>query len=347
MAVLLDWERGTRDGARNQHALDRAARRRSPGPPSEATRRFRLQQVVTGLIVFGPLAGVILAIVDLFGRGVTTLDLVLGLVLFAISGHGVSAGFHRLFTHRSFKAERAVRILLAVAGSLAIEGSVTSWVANHRRHHAYTDRAGDPHSPYQYGTGSRALIRGALHAHIGWLFQSQPTDEARWAPDLRRDPDLVLISRLFPVLAVASLVVPAAIGGIATGTAAGALGGLLWGGLVRVFLLHHATFAVNSACHLWGRRPFITRDADRSTNFALLAIMSMGENWHNLHHSCPTLARHGVERGQLDSTARLIWLLERAGLAWDVRWPEPERLDARRRIVPVDDRLAPGTVWRP
>jgi stearoyl-CoA desaturase (delta-9 desaturase) len=286
---------------------------------------------VTALIVFGPFAATGLAVAGLFGRGVTTLDLVMGVVFFVVSGHGVSAGFHRLLAHRSFKAARAVKIILSVAGSFAIEGSVTSWVANHRRHHAYTDRAGDPHSPYQYGGGSLALVRGAVHAHFGWLFQPQPTDEARWAPDLVRDPDLVLISRLFPLLAVSSLAVPALIGWVATGTAAGALGGLVWGGLVRVFVLHHATFAVNSACHLWGRRPFVTRDADRATNCAPLAVLSLGENWHNLHHSCPTLARHGVDRGQLDSTARLIWLLELVGAVWDVRWPEAARLDLRRR----------------
>ena len=308
-----------------------AGRRDSQAPPDAAPDRFRVQQLVTGLIVFGPLAGVVLALVGLFGRGVTTLDLVLGVVFFVVSGHGVSAGYHRLLAHRAFKAARVVKIILAVAGSMAIEGSVTSWVANHRRHHAYTDRAGDPHSPYQYGTGPRALIRGAVHAHVGWLFQAQPTDESRWAPDLRRDPDLVLISRLFPLLAVSSLALPAGIGWVASGTAAGAVGGLLWGGLVRAFLLHHATFAVNSACHLWGRRPFVTRPADRATNFAPLAVLSMGENWHNLHHSCPTLARYGVERGQLDSTARLIWFLERAGAVWDVHWPERDRLDLRRR----------------
>ena len=332
MAIILESGPVTSPDALGEAAADSAERPAFPASSDQvAPGRVRLQQAITGLIVFGPLVGVVLAVVGLFGRGVTTLDLVLGVVFFAISGHGVSAGFHRLLTHRSFKAARPVKIVLAVAGSLAIEGSVISWVANHRRHHAYTDRPGDPHSPYEYGSGARALFRGALHAHVGWLFQSQPTDESRWAPDLCRDPDLVRISRLFPALAVGSLVAPAVIGWVATGTAAGALGGLVWGGLVRVFVLHHATFGVNSACHLWGRRPFVTRDADRSTNFAPLSVLSMGENWHNLHHSCPTLARHGVDRGQLDSTARLIWFLERVGLVWDVRWPEPERLDLRRR----------------
>ena len=324
----------TSDGpAPRSNEVDRppSDRRSHRVPAGPTAARLRFQQLVTALIVFGPFVGVVLAVVGLFGRGVTPLDLALGVVFFAVSGHGATAGYHRLLAHRSFKAARGVKIILAVAGSLAIEGSVNAWVANHRRHHAFTDQPGDPHSPYQYGTGARALVRGAVHAHVGWLFQAQPTDEARWAPDLVGDPDLVLISRAFPVLAIASLVAPTLIGWAATGTAAGALGGLVWGGLVRVFLLHHATFAVNSACHLWGRRPFVTREADRATNFAPLAVLAMGENWHNLHHSCPTLARHGVERGQLDSTARLIWLLERARLVWDVRWPQPANLDRRRR----------------
>ena len=314
------------------HLSERGALLDDRGPPAPfEPARFQLQQLVTALIVFGPLAGVVFAVVGLFGHGVTTLDLVLGVVFFAVSGHGVTAGYHRMLTHRAFKATRGVKIALAVAGSLAIEGSVIAWVANHRRHHAYSDRDGDPHSPYQYGTGARDVIRGALHAHVGWLFQSQPTDELRWAPDLTRDQDLVVISRAFPFLAIGSLVAPTLIGGAVSGTWSGAFGGLVWGGLVRVFVLHHATFAVNSACHLWGRRPFLTRDSDRAANFAPLAVLSMGENWHNLHHSCPTLARHGVEHGQLDSTARLIWLLERAHLVWDVRWPDPQLLDLRRR----------------
>jgi len=308
----------------------RPARRTEPARPTQPIGQSLTQRAVTVLIVFGPLAGVLIAGAALLGRGVSLLDLVLAVAFFAVAGHGLSTGFHRLFSHRSFKPARWVKITLAVAGSLAFEGSVSGWVANHRRHHAYTDREGDPHSPYAYGTSVWNMARGALHAHIGWLFEGQPTDEARWAPDLLADPDLVLISRLFPVLCVASLAVPTLIGWAITGTLAGAIGGFIWGGLVRVFVLHHSTFAVNSACHIWGTRPFTTRDTDRSTNFAPLAILSMGDNWHNLHHAMPTLARHGVDRGQLDSSARLIWLLERIGAVTDVRWPDPAVL-ARRR----------------
>jgi stearoyl-CoA desaturase (Delta-9 desaturase) len=306
----------------------RAAVETEPAPVDPAPPRS--QQLITALLIVGPPLAVLGLVLGVTSFRVSALDLILLVSFFAVSGHGLSAGFHRMFTHRAFKARRGVKIALALAGSLALEGSVLSWVANHRRHHAYTDREGDPHSPYEYGAGFWCQIRGALHAHIGWLFQSQPAEESRWAPDLVKDGDLVLISRLFPLLGAVSLGAPMLIGWAVTGTWAGALGGLIWGGLFRVFLLHQATFSVNSACHLWGRRPFITREGDRATNFAPLAVLAMGDNWHNLHHSFPSLARHGVDRHQLDSTARLIWILERAGLAWDVKWPVREALDRRR-----------------
>ncbi len=292
------------------------------------------QQVVTAVLILGPMLGIVVMALGIWTPRVTLLDVILAILLFAVSGHGLTAGFHRMFAHRSFKAARWVKVTLATAGSLGIEGSLISWVANHRRHHAYTDTPGDPHSPYEYGTGSTwNQIRGALHAHVGWLFQCQATDEARWAPDLVKDRDIVVISRLFPLFAVISLGLPMLIGWAFTQTWRGALGGLIWGGLVRVFVLHHATYSVNSACHMWGSRPFTTRTNDRSTNFAPLAVLAMGENWHNLHHSFPTLARHGVDRHQLDSTARLIQILQWSGAAWDVRWPVAETLNARRNQV--------------
>jgi len=290
----------------------------------------RTELAVTVAVVFGPLVGVVVAMVWLFGRGVSPLDLVLAVAFYLVSGHGVTAGYHRLFAHRGFVAKRPLKIALAVAGSLAFEGGLVSWVANHRRHHAYTDRSGDPHSPYAVDDDHHGGLRGAVHAHVGWLFLRQPTDVERWAPDLVSDPDLVLVSRLFPVLCLVSLGLPALLGFALTGTGAGALGAFVWAGLARVFVLQHATFAVNSACHLWGKRPFRTRQGDRSTNLAPLALLSMGESWHNAHHANPRLARHGVDKGQLDSTARLIKLLERTGLASGVHWPTAALLDPRR-----------------
>jgi stearoyl-CoA desaturase (delta-9 desaturase) len=297
--------------------------------------------VVTALILFGPLAGVVIAAVSLFGRGVTILDLGLGVFFYAVTGHGLSVGYHRMCAHRACKPTRGAKIALAVAGSMGFEGALVGWVAIHRRHHAFTDRPGDPHSPHLHGNSTADRIRGAFHAHIGWLFRQQPTEIARWAPDLAADPDLVRISSMFPLFCVVSLALPTAIGWAVTGTYAGALGGLVWGGLVRVFVLQHSTFAVNSACHIWGRRPFKTRVEDRATNFAPLAVLAMGDNWHNLHHSNPRFARHGVERHQIDSTARVIRLLELAGLVSDVRWPTPASLQARRvdaaAAEPADD----------
>jgi stearoyl-CoA desaturase (delta-9 desaturase) len=320
----------TDDGACEKDHISSPNRSAEPvgAPPIQ-----RKQQIITAILVVAPLLGVVAAALGVIGPKLTLVDVVLAVGFYVVSGHGLTAGFHRMLTHRSFKATRWVKITLAIAGSLGMEGSVISWVANHRRHHAYTDKEGDPHSPYEYGRGAWSQIRGAVHAHVGWLFQAQRTEEERWAPDLVKDRDLVAISRLFPLLGIISLSLPMLIGWAITGTWVGALGGFIWGGLIRVFVLHHATFSVNSVCHLWGNRPFTTRSDDRSTNFAPLALLAMGENWHNLHHSFPTLARHGVDRHQLDSTARLIWILQRAGAVWDVKWPVADVLDRHRCAV--------------
>lgn len=299
------------------------------GSGGAAGRRW--QAVVTGLILFGPLAGTVVAIVSLFGHGVDALDLVLGVAFYLVSGHGVTAGYHRLLAHRGYVARRWTRIALCVAGSLAFEGSPISWVALHRRHHAYTDIEGDPHSPHLRTTGRWPRLRGALHAHAGWLFAAPEADVERWAPDLVADRDLVRVSRLFPLFCLVSLAAPALLGWAISGTAAGAVGGLVWGGLVRVFVLQQATFAVNSACHLWGSRPFVTRRQDRSTNLGILALVSMGESWHNAHHANPRWARHGVDRRQPDSTARLIRVLQGCRLASQVYWPSAEDVEAKRR----------------
>jgi len=312
---------------------DLAAEHLTAVPSIAVSAGRKKQQIITAVLVVAPLLGVLVAALGLVSPRITLLDVILAIGFYAVSGHGLTAGFHRMLTHRSFKAARWVKIALAVAGSLGMEGSVISWVANHRRHHAYTDKKGDPHSPYEYGDGTWNQVRGALHALVGWLFQAQPTEEARWAPDLVKDKDLALISRIFPLLGVVSLGLPMLIGWAVTRTWIGALGGLIWGGLIRVFVLHHSTFSVNSVCHLWGRRPFVTRKDDRSTNFAPLAVLAMGENWHNLHHSFPTLARHGVDRHQLDSTARLIRILQRFGAVWDVKWPVADILDPHRSAL--------------
>jgi stearoyl-CoA desaturase (delta-9 desaturase) len=293
-----------------------------PEPPRTAARRS--EQLLTGAIVFLPLVATLLVVVGLWGRGVGLREVVLAVVLYAVVGHGVTIGFHRLLTHRSFKAKRPLKVLLAVAGSMAFEGPVIGWVADHRRHHAYTDRPGDPHSPHAYGGGFRAHVRGLWHAHTGWLFDHDPTPPQRYARDLLADRDLVAINRLFPLWCVVSLGVPFALGWMLGGGIGAAASALLWAGAVRVCLLHHITWSINSLCHMFGRRPHDT--PDRSTNIAALAIVSMGESWHNNHHASPASARHGRGRRQLDSSAWLITRFERRGWAWNVRRPAADNV---------------------
>lgn len=264
------------------------------------------------------------------GNAISLVDVALSILFVTITSHGVTIGYHRYFTHGAFKARRWLRITLAVFGSMSAEGSVIRWVADHRKHHAFSDRDGDPHSPWRYGTSVGALARGLWYAHVGWLFDREETPTCRFAPDLMKDPDIVRVDRLFPALMAVSLLAPAGLGWALTGgTLHGAATAFLWAGLVRIFVVHHITFAINSICHVAGTRPFATRD--KSVNVWPLAVLSMGESWHNFHHAEPTSARHGIDPGQLDSSAALIRLFERAGWVSDVRWPDATRVAARRR----------------
>jgi stearoyl-CoA desaturase (delta-9 desaturase) len=287
-----------------------------------------VEQVALFLFITVPFIALLAAIPVLWGWGIGWTDVAIGVVMYAVSGHGITVGFHRFFTHGSFKAKRTLKIALAVAGSLAIEGPVIRWVADHRKHHAFSDREGDPHSPWRYGESVPALAKGLYHAHIGWLFDVEQTNQRKYAPDLLQDRDIVRVSRAFPALALVSLLLPALLGGLLTWSWAGALTAFFWASLVRIALLHHVTWSINSICHAIGEKPFKTRD--RSGNVWWLAALSMGESWHNLHHADPTCARHGVLKGQIDSSARIIELFEWSGWAYDVRWPKAERLAARR-----------------
>jgi stearoyl-CoA desaturase (delta-9 desaturase) len=269
-----------------------------------------------------PLVGVAVAIPVGWGWGLSVLDLSMAAVAYLLTGLAVTVGYHRGFTHRAFKARRGLRIALAVGGLLAVEGSPVQWVANHRRHHAFSDREGDPHSPWRYGTDTRALLKGMIYAHVGWMLKRELSNRARFAPDILADRDLRAVGRLSGVLVAASLLVPAAVGGLVTGTWSGAVAGFFWAGLIRVALLHHVTWSVNSVCHVVGKRPFSCRD--RATN-----ILSLGESWHNSHHADPTSARHGTLPGQIDPSARVIWLLEKLHLVYDVRWPDSQRIAAK------------------
>ncbi len=298
------------------------------GIPVVGKQKGHAEQFVLYVFVIVPFLALIAAVPFAWGSGLGWLDVALLVAMFAISGHGITVGFHRHFTHGSFKAASALRAALVVAGSMAIQGPVIQWVADHRRHHAFSDRDGDPHSPWRYGATVGALTRGLFHAHIGWLFDRAQTNPARYAPDLLNDRVVARTGSLFGVWAFLGLALPALLGGLITMTWVGALSGFFWGGLVRVAVLHHVTWSINSICHTVGSRPFAARD--KSANVWPLAILSMGESWHNLHHADPTCARHGVLPGQIDSSARLIWIFERLGWVRDVRWPDPVRLAARR-----------------
>jgi stearoyl-CoA desaturase (Delta-9 desaturase) len=294
-------------------------------------RKKTWEQVALGAFILVPFLALVAAVPVAWGWGLGWRDLAIAFVMYVISGHGVTVGFHRYFTHGSFRANRALRVGLAIAGSLSIEGPVVRWVADHRKHHAFSDREGDPHSPWRYGESVLALTKGLWWAHMGWLFDVEQTSQVKYAPDLLRDRDIVRVSRAFPTLVVVSLLFPPLLGGLVSWSWQGAVTAFFWGSLVRVALLHHVTWSINSICHAIGTRPFKSRD--RSGNVAWLAVLSMGESWHNLHHADPTCARHGVLRGQVDSTARFIWVFEKFGWATDVRWPRADRIAARRSEV--------------
>ncbi|MDQ3403250.1 MAG: acyl-CoA desaturase [Actinomycetota bacterium] len=296
--------------------------------PLIGRRRSAPEQLGVQLFVILPLIALAAAVPFAWGWGLGWVDVGIGIGFFVVSGLGVTVGYHRFFTHGAFKAARWLKVVLACAGSLSAQGSVIEWVADHRRHHAFSDREGDPHSPWLFGTGPVAVAKGFWHAHMGWLFERDRTNVDRFAPDLVADTDLQKVDKLFPLLTVVSMLTPALLGGLITWSWAGALSAFFWAGIVRVALLHHVTWSVNSICHMIGERPF--RSRDKASNFWPLALVSFGESWHNSHHADPTSARHGVLRGQLDISARLIWLFEKAGWAWDVRWPTQARIDKLR-----------------
>jgi len=288
----------------------------------------------TAIIAFTviPFIGVGVAAWQAWSGLLSWADLVAFGGMYTLAIVGVTVGYHRLFTHRSFRTSRAVRIAFAVLGSMAVEGSVIAWVANHRKHHAFADREGDPHSPHvDHGEGVWGAVRGLVHAHFGWLIQyGQRAQPRRFARDLLSDPLLRAIDRTFPVWVAAGLALPFGFGWLVGGTLDAALTALLWGGAVRIFVLHHMTYSINSLCHFFGRRPFATTDESR--NLAWLAIPTFGEAWHNNHHAFPRSAMHGHRIWQLDPGGILIRALERLGLAWDVVRPgEKQRASTATR----------------
>jgi stearoyl-CoA desaturase (Delta-9 desaturase) len=297
-----------------------------------APRALFWQRVTMLAITVIPLVGLVAAMVLLWGRGISGVDLGLLIGFYVVSGLGITVGFHRLLTHQSFKAPPAVRAAFAIAGSLAIQGSVIDWVATHRRHHAYSDRPGDPHSPHvDAAGGSMGILRGLWYAHVGWLFAPDSTVQQAWAPDLLRDRSVARVSRAFPWILLASFVLPAVLGGLITGSLAGAVTAFVWGGLVRIFLLHHVTWSINSICHVFGTRPFESHDEAR--NNVVMALLGFGEGWHNAHHAFPASARHGLRWWEFDASWVVIRTLSVLGLARDIKTPTPTQLARRTRPV--------------
>lgn len=288
-----------------------------------------LGRSAVAFIIVLPLAALVAALPVAWNHWISWLDVILGVVLYVIAAGGITIGYHRYFTHASFKAKPWVAWLLGISGSMALEGSISSWVAGHRKHHANSDEADDPHSPWRYGTGAWAVTKGFLWAHVGWLIAQEPIDARRWAPDMLKDPITSRLSRHFGWFVLATFALPAVLGGLLTWSWQGALTAFFWAGLVRIALVHHVTWSINSVCHIWGKQPFVSRDESR--NVAWLALPSLGESWHNFHHAEPTSARHGVLPGQVDPSAAVIRFAENRGWVTGVKWPKPERVAAKLR----------------
>jgi stearoyl-CoA desaturase (Delta-9 desaturase) len=294
----------------------------------QAPRAPLAARTVNLLAVLVPLAGFIAAMVLLWGVGFSWLHLALLASGYILTAIGVTVGYHRYFTHKSFETNPVVKAILGILGSMAVEGPVIRWAATHRLHHQHSDRHDDPHSPHTHGIGLWATIKGMFHAHCGWIISGKQHDLAKYVPDLESDAVVRSINRLFPLWVVLGLLIPAGIAFAITGTWTGALLGFLWGGLARVFLVHHATWSVNSICHLWGTRPFSSHDHSR--NNPIVGILGLGEGWHNNHHAFPASARHGLRWWEVDISYMIIRLMVLCRLASNVRVPSPERVAAKR-----------------
>jgi stearoyl-CoA desaturase (Delta-9 desaturase) len=282
-------------------------------------------RIITGTVTVLPVLALGVVAWQLWNDALGWSDVAIFLFAYVSTALAITVGFHRHFTHRAFKCRRWVRGTLAIFGSAAIEGNIISWVADHRKHHAFSDEEGDPHSPHVgHGGGWTGALKGLWHAHVGWLFiHTQRGNRERYAPDLLADPMIRFIDRTFVLWVTVGLLVPFGLGYLIGGSLHTALTGLLWGGLVRMLVVHHVTYSINSLCHFFGRRDFKT--GDESRNLMWLAPFTFGESWHNNHHAFPTSYRHGLRGWQLDISAGVIWMLEKLGLAWDVVRISPER----------------------
>ena len=299
-------------------------------PAHEASRGVR---IATAITIFLPFVAVIVGLAMVWPMGYaigwTSLGLLLGLYL--ITGKGITVGFHRYFTHKSFECPRWMKWFLGISGSMACEGSILYWVATHRCHHQHSDSEHDPHSPHHHGEGVWAMIQGFWHAHVGWMLPGEHPNVHRYAPDMARDRDIVKMSRLFPLWAILGLIIPTVIGGLVTMSWMGAFMGFLWGGLIRIFMVHHITWSINSVCHIWGSRPFNSHDHSR--NNLIFGILGFGEGWHNNHHAFPASARHGLRWWEVDTSYMLIKAMSWAGLVSNVKVPTKERIEAKKKAA--------------
>jgi stearoyl-CoA desaturase (delta-9 desaturase) len=317
-------------------STDTLAQRDDVEPVLNETR----DRIATGIVTAVPVLALGLVVWQVWGDFLRWSDVVVFVIMYMATGLGITVGFHRYFTHRSFKTSKPARAVLAVLGSAAIEGPVISWVADHRKHHTFADQEGDPHSPHvDHGVGWRGAFKGLLHAHVGWLFiHTQRGLRQRYARDLIDDPIVSFVDRKFVFWAVGGLLMAFALGWAIGGSLYAGLTGLLWGGAVRMLVVHHVTFSINSLCHFFGRRSFETDDESR--NLLWLAPLSFGESWHNNHHAFPTSAEHGLRLWELDPSALVIRAMERFGLAWDVVRVDRERQERRRQSLKEERRAA-------
>ncbi len=267
-----------------------------------------------------------------WGTGFGILDLSLFAGMYLICGLGITIGFHRYFSHKSFECPRWVKWMLGITGSMACQGDLYWWCAVHRTHHQHSDEADDPHSPH---VGSGGRLRRFIYSHFGWLFRIEQPDQQRYVPDLKADRDLQIISKLFPFWVFLSLLIPTVLGGVLSGSWFGALTGFLWGGLVRIFFEHHVTWSVNSVCHIWGAQPYDSHDHSR--NNAIVGVLALGEGWHNNHHAFPTSARHGLAWWQFDSSWIIIKMMSMVGMARALKTPSPERMAKSTNKAVIDE----------
>ncbi|MEO8801619.1 MAG: acyl-CoA desaturase [Polyangiaceae bacterium] len=311
-------------------AIPSEAPAQSPGAPGAtkvpSAAALKTERAFALGVAIVPFVGLLAAII---WHAISVIDIAIFLVLYAWTGFGITAGFHRLFTHRSFECTPRVRAAFAIAGSMAIQGPVIRWVADHRRHHAFSDKEGDPHSPHlMQAHGISGALKELWHAHIGWFFAKEKTRIKKFAPDLLTDVQVTRIDKRYFTWLFLSLAIPFVAGGLLTQSLRGALTGLLWGGFARIFFVHHVTWSINSICHFFGKKPYETHD--ESMNNVWLAIPSLGESWHNNHHAFPTAAVHGMGRYQVDLSGMLIGTLEKMGLVWNVKRPSEAQLEKRR-----------------